>query len=495
MPSTLQLFHRAAGLAHPRDVSRIATTRLIYALQPASSIAFSAHAAPEDDPTEHPPAHASGVNAIAIDRFEGRYLLSGGADSSVVIWDLESPASTPSDEDNHTRYLPLERNDKTSKAQKFGITSLSYYPFDSLAFLTSSYDHTVKLFSSETLQPSAIFDLDSVVYHISVSPIAEHLLVAAGTQGSAVRLIDLRSGASTHHLLGHGGPVLATAWSPTKEHVLCSGGMDGAIRFWDVRRGDACLGLLDLEDSLGLSSLQPSFSSRPSASNPSSTARPAFHPTPRKDPKQIKAHAGPINGLLFHPSGHHLISTGHDNRIRIWDTATGANTLTNFGPMVRNNGLAPNVPLLAPVEFLPPGGEFLWHPNGAEILGFELWEGQLRRRLRRPREQTAPADFDAPIPNTGHRGKKSEAAGTRNPGDRITSLAWRAHDVELYSAHADGSISAWAPRTEEDAALDEEEDQEREEREEAETGSKRKRDVLEDIYESLTKRPVTFGGS
>lgn len=473
MPSNLQLFNRAAGLAHPRDVSRITTTRLIYALQPAPSIAFSAHSAPDDDPTEHPPAHPSGVNAIAVDRFEGRYLLSGGADSSVAIWDLEAPASNPSDTDAHTRYLPLERTQKTSKAHKFGITSVAYYPFDSLAFLTSSYDHSVKLFSSETLQPSAIFDLDSVVYHVSVSTIAHHLLVAAGTQGSAVRLIDLRTGANTHHLLGHSGPVLATAWSPTREHVLCSGSMDGAIRFWDVRRGDACLGLLDLEDSIGLHPTTTSSSSSSSSTRP-------------KDPKLTKAHRGPINGLTFHPSGHHLISTGHDNRIRIWDTDTGANTLTNFGPMIRNNGLAPNVPVLAPVEFLPPGGEFLWYPNGSEILGFELWEGTMRRRLRRSKETAAPPDFEAP--KSTHGSKKGESAGTRHPGDRITSLAWRAHDVEFYSAHADGSISAWKPRTEEDAALDDEEELEREE-----SGKKRKRDVLEEIYQNLTKRPVTFG--
>lgn len=35
-------------------------------------------------------AHNGGVNAITIDRFEGRYLLSGGADSTISIWDLEA---------------------------------------------------------------------------------------------------------------------------------------------------------------------------------------------------------------------------------------------------------------------------------------------------------------------------------------------------------------------------------------------------------------------
>ena len=38
---------------------------------------------------EHVIAHNGGVNAITIDPFEGRYLLSGGANSIISIWDLE----------------------------------------------------------------------------------------------------------------------------------------------------------------------------------------------------------------------------------------------------------------------------------------------------------------------------------------------------------------------------------------------------------------------
>ena len=80
-------------------------------------------------------------------------------------------------------------------------------------------------------------------------------------------------------------------------------------------------------------------------------------------------------------------------------------------------------------------------------------------------------------------------------GDSISAIQLvtlaRHHDVELYSAHSDGSIAAWKPRTEEDAELDEEEEQERQE---AEGSRKRKRGVLEDIYQDLTKRKITFGG-
>ncbi|KAF2683442.1 WD40 repeat-like protein [Lentithecium fluviatile CBS 122367] len=449
-----ELLDRAYGFTSHDATKRATASRLVYALQP-SSVNFSQTLPSAGDPNERPPAHISGVNALTIDRFEGRYMLSGGADSSIAIWDLESdPVST----DGYSTYAPLSAANKTTEEHALGITQISFYPFDSLAFLTSSYDHMVKIYSSETLAPSAAFDLDSVVYNIALSPIASHLLVACATQHPSVRLIDLRSGASTHSLAGHSGAILSTAWCPVREHILASGATDGSVRFWDIRRSVSELGVLDLEDSAGVLGKPTSSFSRNST--------------------QGKAHRGPVNGLVWTEDGRHLVSCGHDQRVRVWSTETGANTLANFGPMVRNSGLAPCIPLLPPVQNVEPEKDILFYPNEAEILGYELFEGKMIRRLRRPEQQKR-------VHETADKGKM-------NVKDRIMALAWRAHDVEMYSAHAGGSIAAWKPRTEEDAELDEEEEQEREEKEE---GKKRKRNVLDDIYQGLTKKPITFGGS
>lgn len=447
------LIDRAYGLI-PNDVLRRATaSRLVYTLQPSSAVTFSQHLPREDDPHERIPAHVAGANTITIDRFEGRYLLSGGADSSVSIWDLEAQTSTIESGEVH---LPTSSVSKTTEEHKLGITQLCFYPFDSLAFLTSSYDHMVKVYSSETLAPSAAFDLDSVVYNIALSPIASHLLVACATQAPNVRLVDLRSGANSHSLAGHTGAVLSTAWSPVREYILASGATDGSVRFWDIRRSVGELGVLNLEDMVG------TFDQPKSALSHTST-RP-------------QAHRGPVNGMIWTENGRHLVTCGHDQRIRVWDTQTGANTLANFGPMVRNNGLAPSIPVLPSVRNLQPGADVMFYPNESEILGYELFDGKLFRRLKRPQHERRHPD--------------TVTNGQRNLKDRITSLAWRAHDVEMYSAHQDGSIVAWKPRTEEDADLDEEEREEEENREES---KKRKRTVLDDIYQGLTKKPITFG--
>ncbi|KAJ4983845.1 WD repeat domain-containing protein [Stagonosporopsis vannaccii] len=461
MTTQQHLLDRAYGFSHHDVLKRATATSLVYALQPAA-ITFSQRLPPADDPHARIPAHVAGVNTLTIDRFEGRYLLSGGADSSIAIWDLEAQtASTESGE----AYLPLSAVNKTAKEHKLGITQLSFYPFDSLAFLTSSYDHTVKLYSSETLEASASFDLDAVVYNIALSPIASHLLIACATQGPNVRLIDLRSGATAHSLAGHTGAVLSTAWSPVTEHLLASGATDGTVRFWDIRRSVGSLGSLDLEDSTGRTGARTHSYTHTHGAG--------------------QAHRGAVNGLVWTEDGRHLVSTGHDARIRVWDTATNANTLANFGPMVKNTGLAPRIPVLPPRHLFPAHADTLFYPNEHEVLMYELFDGKLLRRLRRPEVTRRAADVAA------SNGTGASSKGQRNVKDRITSLAWRAHDVEMYSAHADGSVCAWKPRTEDDVQADEDERIEEEERDE---GRKRKRDVLDDIYKGFMKKNVTFGG-
>ncbi|KAF1929590.1 WD40 repeat-like protein [Didymella exigua CBS 183.55] len=459
MTTQQHLLERAYGFSHNDVLKRATATRLIYALQPAA-VTFSQRLPPPDDPHARIPAHAAGVNALTVDRFEGRYLLSGGADSSIAIWDLEAEtASTESGE----AYLPLSALSKTTKEHKLGITQLSFYPFDSLAFLTSSYDHTVKLYSSESLEVSASFDLDAAVYNIALSPIASHLLIACATQGPNVRLIDLRSGATTHSLAGHLGAVLSTAWSPVTDHLLASGATDGTVRFWDIRRSVGSLGSLDLEDSVGRAGAHTHSYLHASG--------------------QGQAHRGAVNGLVWTEDGKHLVSTGHDQRIRVWDTLSYANTLANFGPVVKNSGLAPVMPVLPPRHHFAAHAETMFYPSEHEILFYELFDGKLLRRMKRP--EVAKRAADAPAG-----GANGNAKGQSNRKDRITSLTWRAHDVEVYSAHADGSICAWKPRTDEDVDADEDERIEEEQRDE---GRKRKRDVLDDIYAGLTKKTITFG--
>ncbi|KAF5872848.1 putative dna excision repair protein ercc-8 protein [Botrytis fragariae] len=457
------IFDRSTGNLGPNAFARIQTTQLIHAILPAPKIKFNGGekppttVAPGTEARDYAPvklwAHQTGVNALSIDRFDGKILLSGGADASIKVWDLDQ---IPTGASEYT-FRPTGMVPRSASAHQYGITHLSFYPFDSAAFLSSSYDHHLKLYSTETLQLSADFDLDSVVYSHAISPIAQHLLVACATQHPAVRLVDLRSGASTHSLAGHHGAILSVAWHPNVEHILASGCVDGTIRVWDVRKSSGAVGLLDLEDAIGMTTTHGMAGGRSRAS--------------------AKAHTGAVNGLTWTDNGNYIISAAHDERIRVWNAATGANTLASFGPTIKNGHLSSLPIVVSPTALTPPMKELLFFPNEKEILVFELHEGRLLKRLKVPGPTVAAV---------------RSRTGERNIRNRITAMAWREPVDGIYSAHSDGQIRAWIPRTEEDIRMDREEEEEGKTHDEDE-GGKRKRNVLDDVFRDLTRQKISFG--
>ncbi|KAL8718588.1 MAG: hypothetical protein Q9225_004290 [Loekoesia sp. 1 TL-2023] len=451
-----QLLGRALGTAGPEALQRAELSRRLHAIQAAPDIRFDSReehgATTQDGPATDSHAHYAGVNCIAIDRFEGRYLISGGAEASIKFWDLERSENTQKYYINR----PSAIVKKSASSHQYAITHLSFYPFDSMAFLSSSYDHKLKVYATEKMTASATFDLDSVIYSHSLSPIADHLLVACATQHSAVRLVDLRSGASTHSLAAHHRAVLSVAWSPHEEYILASGSLDGTARLWDIRRSANSLGVLDLEDSVGIVG----------EDGLGKNARSREHG---------KTHTDAVNGVVWTDDGRHLVTAGHDERVRVWDMSSGANALSHFGPIIKNTHLSTLLPLLVPSHFVGPGKQVMFYPNQKEILMFDLFEGTLLKRLRVPGVPAVPI-----------RGSAAQV----NARNRTTSLAWRPGNVDLYSAHSDGAIRAWVPRPPEEIQAENEEDEDADSVEDE--SRKRKRQALDEVFRDLTKQKITF---
>ena len=76
------LFNRAIGNVSPQAFQRAQTTQLLHGLQPAPEVSFGAEPSSENEPSSthihtiqkaSHVTHKAGVNAIAIDRFEGRW--------------------------------------------------------------------------------------------------------------------------------------------------------------------------------------------------------------------------------------------------------------------------------------------------------------------------------------------------------------------------------------------------------------------------------------
>lgn len=176
---------------------------------------------------------------------------------------------------------------------------------------------------------------------------------------------------------GTAGANLAVAWSPLHEHVLASGSVDGAVRIWDIRKSNGLIGLLDQEDSLGI--LSPGRIPAPDNITAASSSQSGLG---RGIRMSAKAHTGPVNGLTWTDDGAYIASAGHDRKVRVWDAATGANTLANFGPSIRNSQVGSLTMLVSPLGLTRYKKDLLFFPNENEILVMDLHDGSIVTRLR-----------------------------------------------------------------------------------------------------------------
>ncbi|EXJ81339.1 hypothetical protein A1O3_07629 [Capronia epimyces CBS 606.96] len=454
-------------------------------------------------------AHQAGVNCLAIDRNEGRYLFSGGADSTVRLWDLEEhhdPYGSATGTSSSWEYHPAAALTRSSPlSHSHALTSVSIYPFDPVpsTLLTTSYDKSLKVTSiaPTSLVPVHTFDLDFLPYTHSVSLVPDSSpLIAVGTAHPSVRLLDLRSGLSTHSLSGPNGAVYTLSWSPKTSYILASGSADGRVLFYDIRRANAAFASLDLDDAVGVVGDQPSTGLGARSELLDFNA---------------VAHNGAVTSVQWTPHGDRLVTAGHDQRIRVWDTATGRNELVHFGPRIRNERQGELTPLISPLGTHAPGQESLFWPNDegrGGIFQHHLREGHLIRILRT--EGIKVAEVQAAK-------KRGKASGTSTgggvarltSGGRINAMVWRTnallgHGIEMYTAHGDGKICAWVPQPRN--AVEEDDDDKGhaatprgdgdgsailrpgEAADDAENRRKRKRHLVADLVEGLAKRPMGF---
>ncbi|CAM0137930.1 unnamed protein product [Umbelopsis sp. WA50703] len=175
-------------------------------------------------------------------------LLSAGADSEIHIYDIEEQPVNK----KIWRIRSIARVAKKDR-QKFGVSSVAWYPFDTGMFISSSFDNTINVWDTNLMKSACTFDLEEKVFSQSISPIASHCLVAGASAdprryGSAVvneaaacimsfDQYNTENGdplSSTNQ--AHNRPINGLAFSPDGFYIL-SLGMDEKIRLWDAYTG------------------------------------------------------------------------------------------------------------------------------------------------------------------------------------------------------------------------------------------------------------------
>ncbi len=155
--------------------------------------------------------HKSAVQSLAMSPREP-YLVSGSADKTVRLWNLETLQS-------RRRY----------RGHRDFITALAFAG-DGKLFAAAALDGRIRVWSTRSSRTRRQFrGHQGKVAALAFSPVGD-LLVSAGEDGT-VRLWNLKRGRAVRALTGHTGGATAVAFSHDGQR-MASTGANGQIRLW-----------------------------------------------------------------------------------------------------------------------------------------------------------------------------------------------------------------------------------------------------------------------
>lgn len=200
------------------------------------------------EPTVELYGHNAFVDSLAVYGPSSR-MLSASQDHSVGLWSTKKSDAPAAPE---ALLQPGNKRRKLSNAKSVPqrgplsmlqghsspVSDVCFDDKDTTVGYSSSEDHSVKTWDLTT---SSCVDTRTTAHSLlSLCHLPEAGLLATGTMGHHITLIDPRASATTISamtLRGHSQAVLSLAPDPNSSYQLVSGSGDGTCRVWDIRSG------------------------------------------------------------------------------------------------------------------------------------------------------------------------------------------------------------------------------------------------------------------
>lgn len=171
--------------------------------------------------------HACGMRCVAYAP-DSIVAATGGEDGNVKLWNVNSGFC----------YVTL-------RGHTAPVTAVSFSPSSSAVVLSSSLDGTVRAHDLHRYRNFKTLTAPIPVQFLCLAVDPSGEIVAAGTADPfRIYVWNLQSGKVIETLAGHGGPVSALAFHPSRG-TLASSSWDGQVKVWDLYKKDAAT------DSLG----------------------------------------------------------------------------------------------------------------------------------------------------------------------------------------------------------------------------------------------------
>ncbi len=165
-----------------------------------------------------------------------------------------------------------------------------------------------------------------LVLACAFSPDGQRILSASSD--NTLRLWDARSGETLLTLQGHQNAVLACAFSPDGQRIL-SASSDNTLRLWDARSGETLLTLQGHQNRVLACAFSPDGQRILSASD-DNTLR-LWDARPGETLLTLQGHQNWVLACAFSPDGQRILSASSDNTLRLWDARSGETLLTLQG--------------------------------------------------------------------------------------------------------------------------------------------------------------------
>jgi WD40 repeat protein/transcriptional regulator with XRE-family HTH domain len=250
---------------------------------------------------------------------DGDYLLGGGDDNVVRLWDARTG-----------------RELRQLRGHTDNVISAAFSP-DGKHILTGSVDNTARLWDVETGQELRRFiGHTKRIERVTFSADGKHILTASAD--ATARLWDAQTGQALNVLSGHTAEVISLVASSDGKYIL-TGSADKTARLWDVQTGQPLHVLSGHTDAVTSVAFSPDSLHALTGSD-DKTAR-LWDVQSGLEPARVFAgHTDALSSVAFSPDGQSVLTGSRDQTARLWDTLTGVERRRFTGHSAAVNSVA-----------------------------------------------------------------------------------------------------------------------------------------------------------
>jgi RNA polymerase sigma factor (sigma-70 family) len=291
------------------------------------------------------------IHALAFSP-DGKTLAFAGWDSTIRLWNVATGTVV-----------------RTLSGHEAQVDALAYSP-DGKTLLSAAGDATARLWDIATGKEVRQFrGHEGLVRCVAFAPDGQR--IATGGVDNTARIWDAATGKELHQLTAHASRVAGIAFSPDGK-MLATGSWDSTLRLWDANTAKEIRVIRNVGGVQAVA-FAPDGQSLALANGQKGQVA-LWDLTGERDRPRWLGWQLRANGVAFSSDGKKLASSGFDNTVRVWQSATGKE--------LGSAGAVGHAGWVTGVTFLPDQKGLVSVASDGQIIVWDATRGHEVRRLK-----------------------------------------------------------------------------------------------------------------